>query len=71
MNGLNSEGDESGWEYYEGTKSGNDPTINLATETAGSDIVTITETNFEVSTTGDRWDGTPNSNDWCYLVTSY
>tara|TARA_B100002051_G_C16734825_1_gene640565 strand:- start:953 stop:3070 length:2118 start_codon:yes stop_codon:yes gene_type:complete len=71
MNGLNSEGDESGWDYYEGTKSGNDPTINLAAETAGSDIVTITETNFEVSTTGDRWDGTPNSNDWCYLVTSY
>ena len=72
VNGLNSEGDESGWEYYEGTKSGNDPIVNVAAETAGSDIVTVTETNFEVMTTGDRWQGDPQTDpNWCYLVSSY
>ena len=72
MKGLNSEGVGPDWEYYEGTKSGNDPTINLAAETAGSDIVTITETNFEVMTTGERWLGNPQTDpNWCYVVTTY
>ena len=72
MKGLNSEGFGPDYEHYEGTKSGNDPTINLAAETAGSDIVTITETNFEVMTTGERWLGNPQTDpNWCYVVTTY
>jgi len=70
VNGLNNEGDEYGWDYYEGTKSGTDPTVNLAAETAGSDIVTVTETNFEVMTTGARWLGDPRTDpNWCYRET--
>ena len=54
-------------DFREGTKSGNEPIFNLATETTGIDINTIDETNFEIMTTGERWLGDPQTDpNWCY-----
>ena len=69
LEGLDAEGNDE-TDYPEGTRSGTNSSINLA-EVNTTNIVTFTRVYLEVSTTGERWDGTPNSNNWCYLDNQY
>ena len=56
----------------EGTKNGNDPTINLAVEASDLAANPINQLDFEVMTTGERWLGNPQTDpNWCYLTTTY
>ena len=56
----------------EGTKNGNDPTINLAVEAPDLAATPINQLDFEVMTTGERWLGNPQTDpNWCYLTTTY